>query len=236
MCGILWIKEIHMAKKFILILVLSAALSGMAFSQVSPYKYRSMDMLLGIDFGIGTSINTFSLGKFPWEAMNYAATIDLGLNYDIYVFPWLSLSTGIMARTGLYLSLDAKMNDNEVESRIMDIAKTPISVAFPVAAHINVPYVNFLYLGAGVTFNFPLRNWSVNEFKVSDTKLTFGKKGDFFFSVPVDIGFDMVKAKGGGSRFILRLSPEFHKEGVFVPLGFMWQFTNFRIYSKKIWE
>jgi hypothetical protein len=58
-------------------------------------------------------------------------------------------------------------------------------------------------------------------------------KGDFFVGLPIDIGFDSVKPGRGGGRFFFRITPEFHKKGVAVPIGFIWQIYNWKIYSKK---
>jgi len=140
-----------------------------------------------------------------------------------------------LARSGLYLSLNTEMTENNDE--LTGIVKTPVSVAIPFAAHINVPYVNFLYIGAGVTLNIPVHSWSISDVSVGDSKMSFGKKGNFYIAVPIDLGLDMVKKdKGNGQRFILRFAPEFHDEGIFLPMGFMWQFFNFKIFSKKTWE
>ncbi|MCL2832694.1 MAG: hypothetical protein FWD78_05955 [Treponema sp.] len=220
-----------MIKKIVCILVLLALISGAAFAQFSPHKYKSMDMLLGLDFGMGATYNAYNLSSFPWQKANYAAAVDFGLNYDVYLFPWLSLSTGVLGRTGVYFSLNAEMAEDNID--LTGIAKTPVSVTIPLSFHINIPYVNFLYIGAGAAINIPVYNWSVTELSVGDNKYTFGAKGGMFISTPIDFGFDLVKANKGGSRFILRFAPEFHQEGMYLPVGFMWQFYNFRIYSKK---
>ena len=219
-----------MVKKLALILALSLAVSGAAFSQ---HKYKSMDMLLGVDFGMGATYNSYNLSSFPWKAMNYAVTGDFGLNYDVYVFPWLSLSTGVAARSGLYCVFDSAVEEDDIGLAMALGAKTPVSVSIPLSFHINIPYANFFYLGAGVAINIPVTKWSVKELEIKDTEFTFGRKGDNYISIPIDFGFDLVKANKGGSRFIIRFAPEFHKEGTFLPVGFMWQLHNFRIYSKK---
>jgi hypothetical protein len=217
-----------MTKKFILIVLLFAIVSGAAFAQ---HKYQASDMLLGIDFGMGLTANAFTMSSLPWPAANYALTLDLGLNYDYYIFPWLSFNTGIFAKTGLYLALKTAITEDDHD--LMAVAKTPVCLTIPLTAHINVPIVNFLYLGAGITLNIPVSSYSVDELQIGDDEVSFGKKGGFFLGIPLDIGFDMVKPNKGGSRFIIRIAPELHSEGLFIPVGFMYQMHNFRIYSKK---
>jgi hypothetical protein len=47
--------------------------------------------------------------------------------------------------------------------------------------------------------------------------------------LPIDFGFDFIKAGKGGSRFFFRVTPEFHKNGTTIPIGFIWQIYNWKI-------
>jgi hypothetical protein len=86
-------------------------------------------------------------------------------------------------------------------------------------------------VGAGVNFNIPLTSMTKNFERVSGVEMP-DTKGAFFFTLPVDLGFDLVKAKDGGARFFFRFTPTFLKEGVLLPLGVVWQIYNFRINTK----
>ena len=216
-----------MKKKFILVLVLSVLLTGAVFSQ---HKYNSFDMLLGINYGLGVTTNVYHLFSMPWPVDNYAATVDFGLNYDFYILPWLSVSSGLSSRAGLYFFLDREINDDDND--LMDVTKTPVSISIPLQVHVNVPNANFLYIGGGVNFNIPVYQITVSGLQVGNADINFGERGKFFISTPIELGFDFVKENKGGSRFILRFAPEFHDEGTIFPVGFIWQ-NNFRLYSRK---
>ena len=217
-----------MFKKFFLILALATAISGAAFSQ---HKYKAADMLLGIDMAMGVTPNLYKFTSFPWPKLNLAATFELGLNYDVYLAGWLSLSTGVYGKTGAYFAVKGDVDADHLDLR--GFSTTPVCLTFPLTIHINIPYANFFYIGGGGAVNIPLASWSVTKMNIGDSELSIGGKGSLFFSTPIDFGFDFVKKDKGGGRFIFRFAPEFHKEGIFLPVGIYWQFTNFRIYSRK---
>ena len=216
-----------MRKKILFVLVLIVLFSGsVVFGQNS--KHKSGDMLLGIDLGMGLTPSFFSAVSASDEISkgNYAITFDLGLNFDYYLFDWLSFNSGLFTHSGIYLLCDKPLPvDNDIT--LTDWAKTPICFTIPVMAHINVPVVEWLYLGAGVTLNFPTSSMLDTELVGIDTK------GKFFLGIPLDFGFDSVKPGKGGSRFFFRVTPEIHSGGTPVLVGFMWQVYNFKIYSKK---
>jgi len=221
-----------MAKKLFIILALMAAVTGTAFSQFSPHKYNSGDVLLGVNLGINMTPTAYKLAEFPWEKANYAATADFGLNLDIYFFPWLSISPGVSAKTGVYVFLDNDIaGDPQID--LAGIAKTPVCVTSSLLAHINVPLLNFLYIGGGVSINIPLTSWSVTDMKIKDSEVSFGAKGEVFYGFPIEAGFDFVKKNKGGGRFLLRVTPEYHSEGFFMPVGIMWQLYNGRLFANK---
>ena len=213
-----------MVKKGLIVLVLFAFLSGSLFAQ----KHLAGDMLLGIDLGMGVTPSISKVGGDSIPSGNYAITFDFGLNFDYYMFKWLSLSSGIFTHAGIYLLWDKPYSLIFLgDDNFTDWAKTPICFTLPIMAHINVPVIEWLYLGAGLTLNFPVSSMLDRDLPGIDTK------GDFYLGIPIDLGFDLVKAGKGGSRFFFRVTPEIHKGGTPILIGFMWQIYNFRIYSKK---
>ena len=217
-----------MIKKGLVLLVLIAILAGSVFAGGKQPKHLAGDILLGIDLGLGV---TPSIGKIKNDTIpagNYALAFDIGLNFDYYMFKWLSFNTGAFVHAGAYLFLDDWESNFYSGKNLTDIAKTPICFTLPIMAHINIPGVSFLYLGAGVTLNFPVSSMLDSEFSAIDTK------GKFFVGIPLDFGFDFVKPGRGGGRFFFRVTPEFHKGGG-KPLlvGFMWQIYNCKLHSRK---
>jgi hypothetical protein len=186
-------------------------------------------MLLGINAGMGITPN---MGELFSEVSNnripkgnYAITFDFGLTYDFYLFNWLSFNTGLLLHPDIYLVLDQDFNN--VDS-FTDIAATPLCLTIPFAAHVNIPKVEWLYAGIGLSLNIP-----VTSMLDGTVDLGVDTKGDFFVGLPIDIGFDFVKPGRGGGRFFFRITPEFHENGTAVPIGFMWQIYNWKLYSKK---
>jgi hypothetical protein len=218
-----------MAKKCLLVLVLASALAGGIFAQETSedaHKHQPFDMLLSFNVGIGITPNMgdlFSVSGSGLPSGNYALTTDLGVVYDFYLFHWLSFNTGLLAHPDMYLILDQKLE--EVKS-FTDIVAYPLCLTIPFAAHINVPGLEWLYAGIGLNLNIPLFGLLDSTVAGIDTK------GDFFIGLPIDIGFDLIKASSGGKRFFFRITPEFHEKGVAIPIGIVWQANSWKIYSK----
>ena len=212
-----------MGKKIFLILVLAVFLSGSVFAE----RHEAGDMLLGIDLGFNLTPSFFSVTGDSVPKGNYAITFDLGLNFDYYLFNWLSFNSGLFMYSGIYLLLDKPLTEETLENTTFtDWAKTPICLTIPLMGHVNIPAVDFLYLGAGLNFNLPVSSMLSTELPDVDTK------GKFFLGIPIDLGFDFIKSGKGGSRFFFRITPEIHSGGTPVLIGFMWQIYNFRIYGK----
>jgi hypothetical protein len=192
-----------------------------------PHKHEASDMLIGINTGMGAMItgNIFSLKKG-----SFVAAMDVGLSYDFYIFRWLSATTGVMLHPQLSVVLKEDMSENS-DFEFLDILRSPLCITIPFQVHFNIPLVEWLYAGFGVNINIPFRNMLSNaltdEFNLPDTR------GGVFISLPVDLGFDMIKPGGGGSRFFFRVTPSFLEGGTVIPVGFIWQIYNFRIYHKK---
>jgi hypothetical protein len=196
--------------------------------KASVHKHQPFDMLIGLNFGLGITPNvgeifdSISSSKLP--SGNYAIVSDFGLTYDFYLYSWLSFNTGLLLHPDIYIILDQDLGG--IDS-FTDIASSPLCLTIPFAAHINVPVLEWLYAGIGLNLNIPLSGMLDGAVGTTDTK------GDFFIGLPIDIGFDFVKPGKGGGRFFFRITPEFHEKGVTVPIGFIWQVYNWKIYGKK---
>jgi hypothetical protein len=223
-------EEYIVAKRFFLGMILVSLITGSMFAQ--RHKHQPFDMLIGFNVGAGVTTNVTNFPKLldgELKKGNYALIADTGVTADFYLLNWLSFNTGLMVHPDIYLLLDEDVNSGNY-NRFDDFgaAGTPICLTIPFSAHINVPGIEWLYAGAGLNVNIPVKNMK-GILKYEDTD--YGKKGDMFFGVPIDIGFDFIKAGGGGMRFFLRATPEFHKRAMVVPIGFIWQVYNFRIFG-----
>jgi len=225
-----------MLKRFFLVFVLVFVLSESVFSQNIftdgvfsgvDFKHQRGDIYLGVNIGMGFTPNFFRalpLGSSFPEG-NYALTFDLGLSYDYYQIEWLSFNAGLIGHFGMYVFLDQDLTLRS-NTGFTDIASTPLSLTIPLSAHINIPYLDFLYTGIGVSLNIPL----VTLFDSDDPEDSRrDMTGDVFLGIPIDLGFDFIPPDSGGMRFFFRVTPEFHRSGTVVPIGFMWQAANFKI-------
>jgi len=111
-------------------------------------------------------------------------------------------------------------------------------LTIPFAAHVNIPYVEWLYTGIGLNINIPL--FGMLDSTINDSGgPKISTKGKTFVGLPIDLGFDFVKPGRGGARFFFRVTPEFHKvDGVdktfvTVPIGFAWQIWNWKVLVKN---
>jgi hypothetical protein len=223
-------KETKVIKKNLSVLVFAVFVAGGIFAQEKPdvvYKHQSFDMLIGINWGLGLTSNIgdfFNVSGGMPEG-NYAFTSDFGLTYDFYLFNWLSFNTGLLLHPDIYAILDQKF---DAADKFTDVAATPVCLTIPLAAHVNIPMVEWLYAGIGLNLNIPISSM-LDQTGTAE----IDTKGDFFVGLPIDIGFDLVKPGRGGGRFLFRITPEFHEKGTAVPVGFIWQVYNWKIYSKK---
>jgi hypothetical protein len=163
------VKEKKMKKrKSIFVLALTAFVVVGVFAQEeaseaseSPpivHKHQPFDMLLGINLGFGLTPNMITdlsdaanNGRIPKG--NYAITFDFGLTYDFYLYNWLSFNTGLLLHPDLYIILDQNI---EKTSDFTDIASASLCLTIPLAAHVNIPKVEWLYAGIGLNLNIPL--------------------------------------------------------------------------------
>ena len=207
-----------MIKKLCLILILTVLLPGSVFAQ----KHKSGDMLIGINMGLGITPNAVKISQSKMPKGNYAASIDLGGTFEYYIIPWLSVTSGLFLHQDLYQLLDREL-DFDAEDNFSDNLLSPLCLTVPFSIHINIPHVEFLYLGAGVNLNFPVLSVTRSDLVGFDTK------GNLFIGIPIDVGFDLIHPGKGGSRFFFRITPELHKKGTTIPIGIMWQFHNFKV-------
>jgi hypothetical protein len=75
-------------------------------------------------------------------------------------------------------------------------------------------------LGVNVAINIPIADL------LRPRDQDFSSRGDVFISLPIDLGFDFIKSGRGGPRVFLRVTPTFHKGGMTVPVGLVWQIYN----------
>jgi hypothetical protein len=218
---------IDMTKRYFFGVFLVFVLAGTAFS-AEQFKHQRGDMYAGVNIGMGFTPSLFGVfsvdDSFPKG--DYALTFDLGLSYDYYQTEWLSFNAGLTAHFGMYafLTQDLPLRQN---TAFTDIAATPLSLSIPLSAHINIPYVNFLYAGIGVSLNIPMVSL-LNGDDPDDIRQP-DMSGDVFLGMPIDIGFDLMPEDSGGMRFFFRIRPEFHRNGTVAPIGFIWQAFNLKI-------
>ena len=221
----------NMIKKGLFVLILVVVIAGSVFAQGGSreHKHAQFDVLIGINWGIGFSPNSV---RIPFKVVgsdqipkgHYAVVVDFGATFDFYLLNWLSFNTGLLFRQAGYLFLDNPKPKDDIEDTtdFADIATIPFALTIPLMAHVNIPRAEWLYIGAGVSFNIPVSGFL-------DDVMDFEAKGSFFVGIPIDIGFDFIKPGKGGSRLFFRITPEFHKLGTVVPISLVWQIWNFRI-------
>jgi hypothetical protein len=218
-------KEFFM-KKMVSVVVLTVVLSSFGFAQEkaaseTAHKYQPFDMMLGLTGGAGFNMrgNAFALERDSFLIVDAYG----GVNYDFYILNWLSASTGLYVYE--VMSVNLKQDLSNSGRSLTDEMRTPVSVTFPLSAHINMPGLEWLYLGAGVNFSIPLFSLPTGRPDVPDTK------GDPYFSLPIDLGVDF--AIGDKlRRIVFRATPYFFKPDTLVTFGIMIQ-NNMKIYSKK---
>jgi hypothetical protein len=212
------------------------------------HRHNSFDMLLGINVGLGAGWSGNKLPDILWTDevdvkkgdVNMAASV--GLNYDLYFFHWLSISTGISLRPMLAVVLREdkipfRLGDQADDSTV--IIRNPVSLTFPLQFHINVPFAEWLYLGAGVNINIPVENFNLLSSLIKYDEGS-AKRGVTFFSIPIDIGFDSIKPGKGGSRFFFRYERSYldslsflDSDAIINTYGFIWQLHNFKLNHRR---
>lgn len=211
--------------------VLTVILSSFGFAEEetpSPdaaRKYNPFDMMLGFTGGAGLNMKGDALslkeGYFILDA--YA-----GANFDVYLLNWLSVSTGLYFYEVMAVNLKEDLSQNS-NLKLTDMMRTPFCLTLPLQAHINMPGLEWLYLGMGMNFNIPL-------FSLLQTSTPAGidlpdTKGDPYLSLPIDIGIDITMG-GKFRRLVFRITPHFIEPDTLVTFGIMFQ-NNIKISGKK---
>jgi hypothetical protein len=154
-----------------------------------------------------------SIGAGGMKTGNYGIfTADIGVPYGFYLHEWVSINTGLFFHAELY-----------DEPRV-----NPLCFSIPFGVHFNIPKAEWLYTGISVAVNIPIADLS------SPGKRDAFTVNDVFISLPVDFGFDFIKPGRGGPRAFFRITPTFHKGGMAVPIGFVWQIYNWKNFGKEV--
>jgi len=209
-----------MPKKLFLIIVILLLFTGNVFS--TEHKHEKFDMLLGLGLGEGISPNLLLFFILDQELQNdYALYVEFGLNFDFYINKYLSINSGLLYRMNMYgySYIDKDTGEDS------DGVALPLCLTFPFAIHLNIPRMEFLYVGVGVHFNVPL-------FGLFESYLDYDTRGKPFIGIPIDLGFDFMRPGGEGPRLFLRIIPEIHRQNTVVPVGVFVQFNNRKLNNK----
>ena len=206
-------------KKLIFFIMSIAVLAAPVFSQNSEEnnnensvikKHWFLDQYFGLSIG-AAGMKTADHGVF---------TTNFGVTYSFYLNEWISIDAGLLFHTEIYTKNNLLTNNNPM--------MTPLCFTVPIGVHLNIPKVEWLYTGLSIAVNIPiidLRSPGSHDF--------FGRNS-VFISLPVDFGFDLIKAGRGGSRVFIRVTPTFHKGGITFPVGFVWQIYNLKVFAPKV--
>jgi len=213
-----------MKKNFLLMMIIAVLASPVFASEeaesISEKTKLKKHQFLDNYFGFSTGAAGMKTGG------NGVFTANLGVVYGFYLHEWVSINTGLLFHTEIYSGKNLLTNNEPMV--------TPLCFAIPFGVHFNIPKIEWLYTGISAAVNIPiadLRNIKVNTEPGGQNDFT---KKDIFLSLPVDFGFDFIKPGRGGSRAFFRITPTFHKSGISVPVGFIWQIYNWKVFSKKV--
>jgi hypothetical protein len=173
-------------------------------------KHQFLDNYFGVGVGVG-GMRMYDNGIF---------TAALGVSYDFYLHDWLSINTGLLFHTEMYSDQNL-LTDSEP-------MVTPLCFTIPFGVHFNIPGIEWLYSGVNVAVNIPIADLR------SPGDPDFSSRGNVFVSLPIDLGVDFIKPGRGGPRVFFRVTPTFHKGGIAVPVGLVWQIYNWKVFSQKI--
>ena len=206
-------------KKFLILFIIVIGLTSIVFAQdeeeaeiaVNQAKHQAFSNYFGINIGGGAmKLNDGTI-----------FTANFGISYDFYLFPWFSISSGILFHQELYQNQPTDSNRFVPEGN-------PFCFTIPIGVHFNMPNAEWLYTGINFAFNIPITN--ANSPSTQDAYTI----NDVFYSMPVHLGFDFINAGKGGSRLFFKITPTFYNGGVSVPVGFVWQIYNWRIYTPNV--
>jgi hypothetical protein len=210
---------------------MGVVLSFTAFAQdasSSGTKYKSLDMLLGYDVGVGFNM---SGDVFDFKKGFFIFTMDLGINYEFYILSWLSVGTGLGLHENMSLVLKDDIANIKPRPDLKDLMRTPVCITFPFNLHVTTPRLEWLYFGVGANVNIPI-------FSIMDTASIPSNidlpdtKGSVFVSLPIDVGFDFGHSDNECKRFLLRVTPTFLEIDTLVTYGIFYQ-KNWKVFRAK---
>jgi len=173
-------------------------------------KHQQFATYFGLSAGVG-GMKTNDNGIF---------TADLGVTFGFYALDWMSINTGLLFHTELYSDHNLLTGNEPMV--------TPFCFTIPFGVHFNIPGLEWLYTGVNVAINIPIADLQ------SPRDQDFSSRGNVFISLPIDLGFDFIKPGRGGPRVLFRVTPTFHKGGMTVPVGLVWQIYNWRVFTPKV--
>jgi len=180
-------------------------------AQIAPQrKHQQLATYFGLSAGVG-GMKTNDNGIF---------TADLGVTFGFYALDWMSINTGLLFHTELYSDHNLLTGNEPMV--------TPFCFTIPFGVHFNIPGLEWLYTGVNVAINIPIADLQ------SPRDQDFSSRGNVFISLPIDLGFDFIKPGRGGPRVLFRVTPTFHKGGMTVPVGLVWQIYNWRVFTPKV--
>jgi hypothetical protein len=185
------------------------------------YKHNPRENIIGLNIGFSGMATG---GILKNKAGSAIFTAHIGITYNHYFTNWLAINTGFILHTELYSKLEQDLPSG---AKLIDYMKTPFCFTIPVGVNFNIPGAEWLYIGVGLNVNIPIANLK------SMTAQNYADIGKVFIGIPIDLGVDLMKPNRGGSRLFLRVTPTFHKETVFAPVGLVWQY-NWRVTPPKI--
>jgi len=147
-------------------------------------------------------------------------TASTGVAYSFYLNEWISLNTGFFIHTEVYFDYNFLANNGQVAA--------PLCFTIPFGVHFNIPGASWLYTGVSAAINIPIA-----DMKSPGARNVF-TADNVFISVPVDFGFDFIRPGNGGSRLFFTVTPIFHKDGIAVPVGLVWQIYNWKVFKPKV--
>ncbi|MDR0538914.1 MAG: hypothetical protein LBG74_00200 [Spirochaetaceae bacterium] len=212
-------------KKLIFFAILTNALALPVFARNVEHNHKPFDMYLGLSLGLA---GMYDGEPFEFKKGSAVFTVDFGFMYDIYVASCLSFSAGVFLHnhTSLYVKDDlSKISITDIPS-LVQMLQSPMCITVPLMAHLNIPPIEWLYVGAGFSINVPFYDMLQAEFKKNQLYKDFlaFESISMFMAVPIHIGFEFFKPDSNISRFYFTITPTFiPKQKTFLPVGIVYQ-------------
>jgi len=211
-------------KRFFMLIMSMAILTTQVFTQNEEESIDENNLLKKhqfLDNYFGLSVGTAGMRT----GGNGIFTANFGVTYGFYLNEWISMNTGLLFHAEIYTDNNLLTNN--------DPMLTPLCFTIPFGFHFNIPKVEWLYTGASAAVNIPIANLQSPQVTQPEEEYVFGEN-NVFISLPIDLGFDFIRPVIGGSRAFIRVTPTFHRGGITVPVGFVWQIYNWKVFSQKV--